>query len=159
MSERTSTQQGRHNRRVGADAERDLARWLRPWWPDARRAVVQGWNAKTAWAADPGDLEGTSPGLWWSVKACERERVGEWTAEVETKRSGRLGLLVTRRNRHPDPGDWWVWLRQDAYAELLTARTSGLPAAWADPLPGWVRTEMRCLMPLMVTAGYARSPR
>lgn len=152
MSTRDPSAQGKHNRRVGVDAERDLARWLRPWWPDAKRAVVNGWNAKTAWSADPGDLDGTSPGIFWSVKACSDERIGLWTAELDAKRGERVGLLVVRRNRHPDPGDWWVWLRQATYAELLTA------VAWSG-LTGWVRTEMRSLMPLLVVGGYARSPR
>lgn len=148
----TTSAQGKHSRRSGADAERDLARWLLPWWPDAKRGVVNGWVSRSRRVADPGDLDGTSPGIFWSVKAWSEERIGPWTAELDAKRGARLGLLVVRRNRHPDPGDWWCWLRLVDLADLLTV------VAWSG-LDGWVRLELRSLMPLLVAGGYARSPR
>jgi hypothetical protein len=142
---------GRQNRAKGATAERELAKWLRPYWPNARRAVVNGWTSKDASAADPGDLDGTSPDIWWSVKNTQVEAITAWFAEIEKKSGGRLGLLVQKRKGHASPGEWWCWLRMCDLADLLVG-------ACADDAFSTVpvRMELQHLMPLLVSANYAR---
>lgn len=143
---------GRRNRANGASCERDVARWLRPWWPDACRAVRNT-------APDPGDLDCTSPGLWWSVKNCQEERTNAWMAELNDKAGTpgfeRVGLLVVRRKGHASPGEWWCWLRVGDLVHLA-GDVSSLHAD-ADESP--VRMELRHVMPLLVQANYAPTPR
>jgi hypothetical protein len=147
---------GRSNRVKGATAERDLAKWLRPWYPDARRAVFNGWTSNGMSAADPGDIDGTSPDIWWSVKDCQQQQVDKWMSEMSIKAAGRIGLLVSKRRGRASPGSWWCWLRlSDLW--LLT-----LPEDWkeaAAPPNGSapVCMELQHVMPLLVAAGYVPS--
>lgn len=147
---------GKANRAKGATAERDLAKWLRPWYADARRAVFNGWVSKDTRAADPGDIDCAGPGLYWSVKNTQVERIFPWMAELDAKSAGRVGLLVVRRKGRASPGEWWCWLR-----------LGHLYGLWKD-VPGWapesplnapVRMELQHVMPLLVAANYAPAPR
>lgn len=103
---------GRRNRANGANTERRVATYLRTWWPDACRAVR---NTQP----DPGDIAGTAPDLWWSVKDCQVERISTWLDEVAVKAPPAVGLLVVRRRGHADPGAWWCWLHLSDLAYLL----------------------------------------
>lgn len=151
MSAVDASTRGRRNRVNGATAEAKVARWLRPWWPDACRAI-------RATSPDPGDIDCTSPGLWWSVKNRQQERTAAWMAELSSKAgipgAGRVGLLVVRRHGHASPGEWWCWLRVGDLVHL-TADVSSLDAE-RDESP--VRMELRHVMPLLVQANYAPSP-
>ena len=139
---------GRRNRANGHTAERTVAKWLRPWFPDACRAVRNTYP-------DPGDVDCTSPGLFWSVKNVQREEINAWMGELEQKRVDRLGLLIVRRKGHASPGEWWCWLRAGDLLELAFGRPAvpGLETGWP------VRTELQRVMPLLVQAGYAPAPK
>jgi hypothetical protein len=136
---------GRRNRVKGASCERDVAKWLKPWFPEACRAIRSTYP-------DPGDIALTAPGLFWSVKNCQVEQVDSWMAELEEKRHGALGLLVVRRKGHASPGEWWCWLRLWELLELAGAD------GWepALDLQALVRMELRDVMPLLVAANYAK---
>ncbi len=147
------SKRGRANRRNGADAERLVARWLRAHgWPDAERAEKNGWRTPGHVSSDPGDIDKTSPGLYWSVKRCERERLDAWLAELDGKAEGRIGLLVVKRSGKADPGRWWCWLRLDE----LVLDLLGLPAATIPVFP--VRMELGDVALLLVGAGYGVAP-
>lgn len=149
MTAPDASTRGRRNRSNGATAEREVARWLRPWWPDACRAI-------RATFPDPGDLDCTSPGLWWSVKNVQVEQINPWMAELLEKRGNRIGLLIVRRRGHSDPGKWWAWLTFHDLTELIGAAPPGAYQA-DDDAP--LRMELRHLMPLLVHANYAPTPR
>jgi hypothetical protein len=135
---------GRRNRANGAAYERKVARYLKTWWPDAVRAVRNT-------TPDPGDVDGTNPCLWWSVKNCQDERYTEWFAEIDRKAGGRVGLLVVRRRGHADPGRWWCWLRLGDLADLVNGHVNTDPAN-----PGaWVRLELAAAVGVLVAAGLA----
>lgn len=139
------SRRGRRNRANGHDAERRVARYLRTWWPDACRAVRNT-------TPDPGDIDATSPGLWWSVKDCQQERMATWLAELDTKAQGRLGLLVVRRRGHAWPAEWWAWLDAGYLVAIASRRDHTFESF------GWpVRAELRHVVPLLVEAGYAPS--
>lgn len=140
---------GRRNRVNGAFAEREVARWLRPWWPDACRAVRSTYP-------DPGDIDCTSPGLWWSVKNVQQERMSAWLAEMAEKKLNRIGLLVVRRRGCADPGRWWLWVTFHDFTELMGAAPPGAYAA-DDTAP--IRVELRHVMPLLVHSNYAPEPK
>lgn len=116
---KTPQQRGRANRNKGQAAERALAIYLRPWWPEARRAVVTGTavtggDGVTREVPDPGDVAGV-PGVIWSVKDCGAEYIDRWLDELDemahlTGDTLALRYLVHKR-RGTSPGRWWCWQR------------------------------------------------
>lgn len=128
---------GRSNRARGAAAERRVAAYLRTWWPDANRAV------RTT-HPDPGDIDGTGPDKWWSVKDCQDERIDAWMAEIAVKAPDRYGLLVIRRRGTADVGRWWCWLTHEHLADLTTV----VYRAHIDST-ALVRTELRHVVELL----------
>lgn len=148
MTSAEASRRGRRNRLNGQFAEREVARWLRPWYPDACRAV-------RSTDPDPGDVDCTSPGLWWSVKNTQVEQINAWMREMDLKRVDRIGLLVVRRKGHASPGEWWCWLPLWHLSELL----DGKPADECGVSDVPVRLELRHVMPLLVAANYAAEPR
>ena len=137
---------GRRNRANGNAAEAAVARWLRPWYPDACRAVRNT-------VPDPGDLDCTAPGLYWSIKNTQQDRIGPWMAELDAKRDDRIGLLVVRRRGHASPGAWWCHMRLHTLADL----TGGMIQS-EDARSAVARIELRDVMDLLVQACYARRP-
>lgn len=149
---------GRSNRVKGATTERDVAKWLRPWFPDARRAVFNGWASKEMRAADPGDIDGTSPGLFWSVKNVQVERINPWIDELNVKADTRIGLLVVKRPGRALPAEWWCWLRLADLRSLLSGSELAefvLPELEVGGAP--VRMELRHVIPLLVANNYAKA--
>lgn len=128
-----------------------LASWLKTWWPDACRAVRNTYP-------DPGDIDCTSPGLFWSVKYCQVETVGSWVREMMSKVSlNQTGLLVTRRKGYSCPAEWWVHVRICDYLHLC-----GADALWdrmTCPANATLRMELRNLMPLLVETYFAPVPK
>lgn len=140
MTATSAAYRGRRNRVNGAETERAVARYLTPWWPDARRAV-------RSTDPDPGDIAETSPSLWWSVKRLKS--VGEqvpavWLAELTAKKRGAIGLLVVRRFGHADVGRWWCWISLADLAEVLQAH---VPVPFEDDRHA--RFELRDVVPLL----------
>lgn len=152
MSPVDASTRGRSNRVKGATAERDVARWLKPWFPDACRAVRNT-------HPDPGDIDCTSPGLFWSVKNTQVERITPWVDELGAKGGTRIGLLVVKRAGRALPGEWWCWLRLADLRALLSGTDLAefvLPELEVGFAP--VRMELRHLMPLLVASNYAPPP-
>lgn len=149
---------GKSNRNKGAEGERRVARWLRPWYPDAERFEKNGWRTVNHVSADPGDIDKTSPGIWWSVKYVQAEAIAKWMAEIDDKSDGRLGLLVVRRPGHASPGSWWVWLTLRDLRDLLGFDDGGAVEVWGSSLDAACRMELHALMPLLVAANYAQNP-
>jgi hypothetical protein len=139
----TASARGRANRRKGSDAERVLARWLRSTWPDACRAVRNT-------HPDPGDIDCTGTGLFWSVKNTRAEQITKWMADLADKAAGRLGLLVVKRAGHATPGEWWCWLRLADLMHLVGAKPLVDPSGDDWPL----RMELGHVIPLLTAAGY-----
>lgn len=146
----TSAQRGKANRYKGAQAERDLVRWLRAHgWPNAERSIATGHRSGDRVRADWGDVIGT-PGLVWQVKNVQRPDIDAWLAETEEQRfaaGADHGLLVQRRRGIPDPDRWWVHLYGSAFAEIFAGRI--------DPLDDCtVRITLGSLVPYLHDAGY-----
>jgi hypothetical protein len=111
----------------GKRGELDVVNYLKPWFPDARRTVRTGFrNAKTS-AADEGDIDGT-PGLCLQVKVLGTELVSgkvlqDIYADTTEQASGRMPLIVNKRNGRGEVGQWWVWLTVGDLVQLK----SGMP--------------------------------
>lgn len=152
MSTAEASARGRSNRTKGATAERDVAKWLRPWFPDACRAVRNTYP-------DPGDVDCTSPGLFWSVKNTQVESTNAWMGELNRKCGMRLGILVVKRKGHASPGEWWAWLTLRDLRVLMGFDDSGRSVAWESSLDEPCRMELGALMPLLVAENYAPTPK
>jgi len=143
-------------RNKGARAEKDLARYLRTWWPLAERKWDNGWRSSDRVSADHGDIRGTSP-IVWQVKHCKDFRLDEFmrqTAEQTVAAGADFGVLVQRRDGTSDPGRWWAWL---TVADVLLMGGLDLVPRDVDPatLTAPVRIELRHVVALLIAAGYA----
>lgn len=147
---------GRANRSKGHKAERELARYLRQWWPDARRAVSAGWRTGERTSADRGDIAGT-PALCWQVKNVE----GMSDADIAAARretqdqavaaGADFGLLVQRRPGKSDPGRWWCWLELSDVICLLYDADAGLKFAEYDCPSRWAVADV---VDMLLGAGH-----
>lgn len=144
---------GAYSRNKGAATERELAAYLRQWWPTCVRAVRTGSSA----APDPGDLanvpfivsvknhaKATAPGLWQA-----------WWAELDEMRvddPAALAWIAEKRPGHSDPGMWWAHLH---LTDLIALARPGLvQTTERDRTP--VRLQLEHLVELLVASNYAR---
>jgi hypothetical protein len=154
---KTAAEIGRTNRSKGAQAERDLAKFLRTWWPHAERAVLTGWKTPSRAFEDRGDVRGT-PGLVWQMKAVadlsdlEIDAALNDTEGQAVAAGADYGVLVQRRPGKADPGKWWAWLPIGDLGQLAT-RDLGSPLRRSSvTIP--VRLQLQHLVPLLLRAGY-----
>lgn len=154
---RTRSDTGTAARLKGITAERDLAKYLRTWWPKAERKVDVGWRTKDRVSPDHGDIRGT-PALVWQLKfladmtSLDVERALADTEDQAVTAGADYGILIQRRHGKKDPARWWAWQRVGDLCALagnrkMLTRTGTLDAP--------VRLELHDLVELLVAAGYA----
>lgn len=152
---KTASQRGKSNHRKGVTAEQNVARYLRiEGFPDARRAIHNGWRTAEHIASDPLDIAGI-PGLVISVKNDARNETEKWLNEAERVKNcegAELALLIVRRYGKAEPARWWTWLPLAA----LTRLTTGARPCAGPVVP--VSLELGDLVPLLHAAGYGSSP-
>jgi hypothetical protein len=155
----TASDIGRASRRKGVQAERELAKYLRTWWPGAERSVATGWRTRGRSLADTGDIRGT-PGLAWQLKyraAMSRAEIEVAMGDAETQAvagGADYGFLVQRRPGKSDPGRWWAWLRVGDLCALATQQDK----VYAPTVHAPVRVELADLVGLLRTASYGEGP-
>lgn len=151
---------GRSARNRGAKAERDLAAYLRQWWPQAERAVITGWRTADRESPDHGDIRGT-PGIVWQLKATKDFRLEPAMAQT-VKQSiaagSDFGVLVQRRDGHADPGRWWAWVQVSDIGRLLAGDVLAPWGVSITTLYAPVRLELRHVVALLIADGYAEPP-
>jgi hypothetical protein len=156
---RTASEVGAASRRKGVKAERDLARYLRTWWPHAERKADNGWKTTDRESADHGDIRGT-PALVWQLKAAAdmntvdiEHALGD--AEDQAVAAGAdYGVLVQRRQGKSDAGRWWAWQRVGDLCHLTSGRKVGRKVFSTSGVEAPVRLELRDLVTLLVAGGY-----
>jgi len=148
---------GRANRRKGHQAERDLATYLRKWWPDAERKPDNGWRSGDRTSADLGDIRGV-PGVVWQCKNVDRLNVPQAMLETATQATvaeAHYGVLVERRPGHADPAHWWAWVTVADLGQMLSPDVFAAWGVGADVLHAPVRVELRHVVTLLIIGGYA----
>lgn len=89
-------------KRKGSKAELDLQKWLvANGYPDAHRS-------RAGFSRDVGDILGV-PGLVIEVKDQKTPRWSDWLEEVDAEKLNagcQDGILVVKRPRMTDPGEW-----------------------------------------------------
>lgn len=105
---------GKTSRRKGKAGEREVAKILRPLWPDVKR----GWQSRSG--EDAPDVDG-SP-YWVEVKRTERENIRSAYNQGMEATDGRPVLVFSRRSRTP----WLVTMDVETFKALC--KREGEPA-------------------------------
>jgi hypothetical protein len=133
--------------------ERDVAHAIRPWFPDACRAVR---NTNP----DPGDIAETAPSLFWSLKDDKHGHnsppgvIAGWYAEAVSKADGRIPVIVQKRPGQAAPLLSWAWICHVDYQLML-----GCVPSFSPRPEGLLRMELRDLLAVMAFSNHARTPR
>lgn len=146
---------GAYSRNKGSVAERDVAKFLRQWWPGSCRAVRTGSSA----APDPGDIANGPPGVIISVKdAPTRSSFPadwvKWWQEVDAMLEAdpaAMGVIVEKRTRTSDVGAWWCHMR---LGDLVALYAGSQVKSTGDRAPA--RITVQIWTELLISAGYAR---
>jgi hypothetical protein len=136
------------NRDKGIRAELAVAAYYRDnGLPQAERSVAVGWHNAVRSSADLGDIKGT-PGICTQIKDYAKPLTGQALTDAlfETQCQGTaagaaLALLIEKRNRCADVGQWWTYLPANLFVALVAGQDpyTGPLAECTFP----VRTELR----------------
>lgn len=166
VDKRTHIDTGRYANRKGKDAEKDFARYLTAWWPDAKRWVRTGWKVGDRVSRDCGDIDGT-PGLCWQVKHLGSDFTDNQVRELlratddqAVTAAADLGTLIQRRAGKASPSDWYAWLwASDLHFLLERKRFPAVPHVGEPPARTTpVRLLVADLVALLLDAGYGAPP-
>lgn len=102
------------SKRKGTAAETAVVRWLvEHGFPHAERRAMSG-------TQDRGDIAGI-PGVALEVKNCREMRLGPWMDEATREASNaraRIFAVIHKRRGKTDPGQWFVTMPLEVFAEL-----------------------------------------
>lgn len=165
------------NRDKGIRAERDLAKYLRRWFPTAERSVAGGFKSTGGGTVvresqDRGDIRDAHLPHWPIVWQCKdvvkthpkglaNQALVDLLQDTRRQRDAAgatCGLLVEKRAGHADPRTWFVHLDARELAAIGYGRWMvfrGIPATERG-VP--VRLELADLMTLLERYGYAPRP-
>ncbi|WP_394621261.1 hypothetical protein JNUCC0626_19850 [Lentzea sp. JNUCC 0626] len=156
----TASARGKASRRKGHDTERMLARYLRQWWPLAKRKADNGWRRGPVASADQGDIAGT-PGIVWQAKYVARLNVTTTMTQATAQAvaaGADYAVVVERRRGRADPGAWWAWVTLVDLAQLLAPVHQVPPRLGGHLSTTLVRLELHRLVELLRLSGYGEQP-
>jgi len=165
------------NRDKGIRAERDLAKYLRQWFPSAERSVAGGFKSTGGGTVvresqDRGDLRDACLPHWpiaWQCKdvvkshpkGLANQALFELLAETRRQRDAAgatAGFLVEKRAGHANPATWWVHLDALELAAIGYGRWLVFRGVRSED-PGLpVRLELGSLMSMLERYRYAPVP-
>jgi len=105
---------GRASKAKGAQAERDVVKWLKQWFPYADRRLAGA-------TLDKGDISGI-PGVTIEIKNHAKMDLSGWLGEleVEMKNDGAwTGVVIHKRKGRGDVGQWYATMPASVWIELL----------------------------------------
>lgn len=155
---RTPSQVGRGSRRKGLGYQADIARGVRPWFPEAKSCRDNGFRTPSSSSPDCGDVDLGTPEFFVSAKddkdgdTCAAWSLGAWLTECQTKAAarGRTGILIQKRRGYADVLDSWCWLNLGDVVEM----TGGRPGRWDRPLRMTLRDALAVLADCGLTPAY-----
>jgi Holliday junction resolvase len=101
---------GKRSRDKGAAGERELAAFLKPWFPDAKRGVGQSQSGD-----NQADIVGTAP-LFVECKRRKRIAVIDHLKQCESAASGRgLPVVFMREDR----GEWVAMVKAEHFLQIV----------------------------------------
>jgi Holliday junction resolvase len=106
---------GKRSRDKGAAGERELAIFLKPWFPDAKRGVGQSQSGD-----NQADIVGTAP-LFVECKRRKRIAVIDHLKQCESAASGRgLPVVFMREDR----GEWVAMVKAEHFLQMASIATA-----------------------------------
>lgn len=105
------------SKQKGTAAETAVVNFYRSkYWPNAERRTLSGAN-------DRGDVAGVI-GIVTEVKDCKEMNLSGWLKEAERERlndNADYGVVWHKKRGTTDPGQWYVTMTGDQFAELIKA--------------------------------------
>lgn len=122
------------NRDKGIRAELDVARYFRELGAPEEWQVRRSAETGTATRQDRGDIHGI-PSVCVQVKDTPSVTMvgvalARCLAELESQRlaaRASVGVLIEKRARQANPGQWWAWLDLDAAFLLCSGMAANVP--------------------------------
>lgn len=104
----------------GSQAERDVVKWLKQWFPYADRRLAGA-------TLDKGDISGI-PGVTIEIKNHAKMDIAGWVAELETEMDNDkawTGTVLHKRKGKSDVGQWYCTMPAKVWIDLLRRAQDG----------------------------------
>ena len=98
----------------GSQAERDVVKWLKKWFPYADRRLAGA-------TLDKGDVSGI-PGVTIEIKNHATMKLAEWLGElqVEMENDGAwTGVVIHKKKGKSNPAEWYATMSGEIWLKLL----------------------------------------
>jgi hypothetical protein len=98
----------------GSQAERDVVKWLKQWFPYADRRLAGA-------TLDKGDISGI-PGVTIEIKNHAKMDLAGWLEELSTEMGNDnawTGVVVHKRRGRRSPGEWYATMPAQVWVDLL----------------------------------------
>mgnify|MGYP006275677185 FL=1 len=106
----------------GSQAERDVVKWLKQWFPYADRRLAGA-------TLDKGDISGI-PGVTIEIKNHATMKLAEWLGELEVEMKNDkawTGVVLHKRKGKSDVGQWYCTMPASVWIELLLRSMNDKP--------------------------------
>lgn len=98
----------------GSQAERDVVKWLKKWFPYVDRRLAGA-------TLDKGDISGI-PGVTIEIKNHATMKLAEWLGELQVEMENDkawTGVVIHKRKGKGDPAEWYATMPAKVWVELL----------------------------------------
>ena len=96
----------------GSNAERDVVKWLKQWFPYVDRRLAGA-------TLDKGDISGI-PGVTIEIKNHAKMDLAGWTEELATEMANAwTGVVLHKRRGRGSPGEWYATMPGQVWVDLL----------------------------------------
>ena len=98
----------------GSQAERDVVKWLKQWFPYVDRRLAGA-------TLDKGDISGI-PGVTIEIKNHAKMDLAGWLQELATEMANDrawTGVVLHKRKGKGNPGEWYATMPAQVWIELL----------------------------------------
>ena len=98
----------------GSNAERDVVKWLKQWFPYVDRRLAGA-------TLDKGDISGI-PGVTIEIKNHAKMDLAGWLEELATEMANDnawTGVVLHKRRGRGSPGEWYATMPGQVWVDLL----------------------------------------
>lgn len=102
------------SKQKGSQAERDVVKWLKQWFPYADRRLAGA-------TLDKGDISGI-PGVTIEIKNHATMKLSEWLEELRVEMANDnawTGVVIHKKKGKGDVGQWYATMPASVWIELL----------------------------------------
>lgn len=102
------------SKQKGSQAERDVVKWLKQWFPYADRRLAGA-------TLDKGDISGI-PGVTIEIKNHATMKLSEWLEELRVEMANDnawTGVVIHKKKGKGDVGQWYATMPASVWIDLL----------------------------------------